>query len=177
MMDKVLHQSAPAIEKASVWDETQQGNDACKTEITELGNGETLLLWNKASVRAHSQPTTSLSPGTQNQVAKVPIKALTNRQSPQPLLADKVKWANAQSIKDEYLQCSVTDVNCEYGWGLFVYERLARILFIDSELYISDCWNELWTQFEPVRDAHLINKTQEVAELEEQQCLRYGDNV
>jgi hypothetical protein len=97
----------------------------------------------KASVCAHSQPTSSLSPSTQCQVAKVPIKALSNRQSPQPGLADKVKWANAQRVKDDYLQCTVTDVNREYRWGLFVYERLARILFIDSELYISDCWNEL----------------------------------
>jgi hypothetical protein len=44
MMHTVLHKLAPAIEEASVWDETQQGNDACETEITELGNGETLLL-------------------------------------------------------------------------------------------------------------------------------------
>jgi hypothetical protein len=175
-MDKVLHELATAIEEASVWTELQQGNDAPEAEITELANGETLLQWNKASVCAHHQPTTSLSPSTQRQVAKVPIKALSNRQSPHPALADEVKWANKRRVKNDYLQCSVTDVNCEYGWGLFVHEWLARSLFIDSELYISDCWNELWTQFGPVRDAHLRNKTQEVAELEEQQCLRYGDN-
>jgi hypothetical protein len=42
-MDKVLHESATAIEEASVWTELQQGNDAPEAEITELANGETLL--------------------------------------------------------------------------------------------------------------------------------------
>ena len=147
MMHKVLHESAPAIEQASVWDETQQGNDAPEAEITELANGETLLLWYKVSVCAHSQPTNSLSPSIHYQVAEVPIKALTNRQSPQPLLADELEWANARSVKDDYLQCSVTDVNREYGWGLFVHEIWAWILCIDWGLYISDRWNELSTEF------------------------------
>jgi hypothetical protein len=91
-MSKLEKQSAEAIRTALVWDTEAEGvNVARKAEGHKFASLQMVSLLccviYRASIRAHSMPTDSLSPNIQSQVIRVQIRAQSSCQPPpHPLL-------------------------------------------------------------------------------------------